>query len=584
MSSEKSNDRAVMEVVDILVRYRWRFVVPAFVVVVLVLAGSLLLPKKYRAQGIFERQQDVVLSEMSNSGATQSYQNASLVQLKAIASEPAVDQLIKDLRPELRRIERYQSAAAIEQLRRDILARVIVRNDLASRELDRLRIEYTAEHPRVAALVVNGLIGNYIADARASMDRKLVETRDFFQREVDRYQAEIEALEDELLRFELENAALLPDNPNSMQAQVQRLELQLEDLRGAREAAELRIASIRRTLDKEPLTIPSVRHAKNPELDRIENEIRALENQKREYVTQYKMKSAHPDMQALDQQIAELREKHAETDREVVIGREETTNPKRAELELRLSEAQSDRETVEHRIEAVQRQIAKADASLPDVLPIRTRARKLEREVDQARRQLSFWEDRLRRVELALTAEDGNRGLKLDFIRPASLNPHPVSPRMSQVLLAAVLLSAVAGSLGVFFTYRSDDSYASGHRLASESRLPLLGTVSELVTRHYRRKRRLRQMTLYPINGALMLAMIVGLGMFVYADLEAPDRLDWLRGQDHPTAAPDTDRTDAGEFEGRRVTPGYEPAAGLDARPDAEPLAAAGGFQPGDAE
>lgn len=534
MSQDKSRDRAVLEIVDILIRYRWRFVVPAFAVAIMVLAGSLVLPKKYRASGLFERKQDIVLSEMKR-GATQSYQSASRVQLKAIASEPAVDQLLRTIKPELSEIPGYQTPSSIEKLRRDILAHALVRNDLSSADLDRIRISFTAKHPRVAAMVVNGLIELYIARSRAAMDEELNETRAFFRKEVDRYRVTIESLEDELLRFEIQNARLLPNNPNSMQSQVQRLELQLEELISEKQGAELRVRSIRREIDREPATVPAVRHAKNPELLRLEKELRALQATHDEYANVYKMKAAHPDMVAITQQI-EAKKKHiAETDAEVVVGREVVNNPKRAELELRLSDAESQLQTVNHRIEAVRKQIERAAVNLPEVLPVRTKARKLEREIDQARRQLGFWEDRLRRVELALTAEDGNRGLNLTFIRPARANPQPVSPRLSQIMLTTVLLSLAAGSLAVFFAYRADDSYSSGHRLAAETRLPLLGAVSELVTRRYRRRRRLRQLTVYPLYAAVIAIVLAALTTLVYIELEEPEKLAWLRGESDPS-------------------------------------------------
>lgn len=544
MSQEKSKDRAVLEIVDILVRYRWRFVVPAFAVAIVVLAGSLMLPKKYRASGIFEREQDIVLSEMKR-GATQSYQSASRVQLQAIASEPAVDQLLRDIEPRLREIPGYQTPSSVEKLRRDILAHVLVRNDLSSRDLDRIRISFTAEHPRVAAMVVNGLIEQYIAHARSAMDDDLRETRAFFNTEVQRYQVRIESLEDELLRFEIKNARLLPDNPNSMQAQVQRLELQLEELKSDQEGAKLRIQSIRKSIDEEPATLPAVRHAKNPELTRLEADLRKLEATRDEYANVYKMKAAHPDMVMIREQIQAKRKQIDATEQEVVVGREVVSNPKRAELELRLSDAESQLQAVNHRIAAVRQQIERTGVNLPEVLPVRTKARKLEREIEQARRQLGFWEDRLRRIELALTAEDGNRGLNLNFIRPATANPHPVSPQLAQVMLTTVLLSLAAGSLAVFFAYRSDDSYSSGHRLAADTRLPLLGTVSELVTRQYRRRRRFRQLTVYPLYAAVIVAVLSTLTVLVYTELEAPEKLSWLRGGAEGRTSQTTDTTPA---------------------------------------
>ena len=558
MSQEKSKDRAVLEIVDILVRYRWRFVVPAFAVAIVVLAGSLMLPKKYRAAGLFERQQDIVLSEMKR-GATQSYQSSSRVQLQAIASEPAVDQLLREIEPQLREIPGYQTPSSVEKLRRDILAHTLVRNELSSSELDRIRISFTAEHPRVAALVVNGLIQQYIARSRMAMDAELSETRAFFSTEVDRYRARIESLEDELLRFEIKNARLLPDNPNSMQAQVQRLELQLEELKSDQEGAKLRIQSIKSSIDQEPATIPAVRHAKNPERTRLEADLRALEATRDEYANVYKMKAAHPDMATIREQIEAKQKQIEATEEEVIVGREVVSNPKRAELELRLSDAESQLQSVNHRIEAVRKQIERTGLNLPEVLPVRTKARKLEREIEQARRQLGFWEDRLRRVELSLTAEDGNRGLNLNFIRPATANPHPVSPQLAQVMLTTVLLSLAAGALAVFFAYRTDDSYSSGHRLAAETHLPLLGTVSELVTRRYRRRRRIRQLTLYPLYAAVIVVVLSSLTVLVYTELEAPEKLAWLRGapdrstsqsMDSAPAATEAPATDSVETRG----------------------------------
>lgn len=538
MNRHDSNDRAVFEVLDVLVRFRWRFILPAFGVTVLILLGSLALPKKYQAHALFESEQDVVLSEIGGGrqGASDAYQRSPMVQMRAIASDPAVDQLMRDIKPRLKQIEGFSSESEIEALRSRVRTKVVVQNEISSQGFDRVRLHYTDRDPRVAAMVVNGLVENYISKSRNKMNRSLVESREFFRREVDRYQQRIETLEDELLKFEIDNAQLLPENPNSVQAQVQRLELQLEDLRGEKDAIGLRIASIRRMLDEEPETVPSLRKAKNPELIRLEVELRELESRRHEYISVYKMKPAHPDLQNVEQQIALTRKQMAETDTEVVVGRDIANNPKRDELELRISEAQADKQAVTQRIEAVKSQIAKIGESLPEVLPVRTRARKLQRDVDQARAQLTFWEERLRRVDLSLTAEDGERGLNLNFVRPARASGRPISPRMTQVMLAAVLLGIVAGSLSVFFSYRTDDTCASGHRLAAETRLALLGTVSELVTRSYERRRRIRRMILYPINAAAMIAVLVVVIHVVHRDLESIEEFDTPAAS--PAAAP----------------------------------------------
>ena len=50
LNKKGSQAEALLEIWDVLLRYRWRFIVPTFLVMVAVLAGSLLLPRKYNAE------------------------------------------------------------------------------------------------------------------------------------------------------------------------------------------------------------------------------------------------------------------------------------------------------------------------------------------------------------------------------------------------------------------------------------------------------------------------------------------------------------------------------------------------------
>jgi len=530
MSHEKSeHDRAALEVIDLLLRHRWRFIAPMFVVAMLVLIASLGLPKKYHTSGIFERQQDAVLSDMSRGGASRTYQNVAETQLKALADEPAVDRLLQQIEPELRQLNIVQDDSQLENIRRDILQRVIIRQELTSADLKRIKVEYTANDPKLVSMVVNGLIDNYIDKARSDMHQQLADSRTFFLAELRQCQRDIETTEDALLRFELENADLMPENPNSMQAQSLRLEEDLDDLKRQRDSLVMRKAALQKTIDGEPGTVPSLRKERNPELARLEQQLAAARNKLDENLNVFKMRSAHPDVQNLNRQIESLDKQIAETEEEVVTGREIVKNPKVDELELRLTSVESDIETVEHNITTTEARLAEMSKRMPDVLPVRTEAKRLEREADQARRQVGFWEDKLQRVELAMTAEDGDRGLRLAFIRPAPIPRRPVSPKLSQILMAAVLFGGAVGSLSVFLAHRSDDSFSSGHRLASETGIPLLGNISELVTRRYSRIRRTRRMILYPMNAAAMLVVLGAAVSLVYFNLEHSDKMAFVQ-------------------------------------------------------
>ena len=123
-------------------------------------------------------------------------------------------------------------------------------------------------------------------------------------------------------------------------------------------------------------------------------------------------------------------------------------------MEVMLTSAQADCQALQGQLIAAKAKGAKA----PGLSPPRARCTrcaaitcKLCRDADQHRRQLAFWEDNLRRVRMAAAAENGDRGVKLDFIKPCPQLYRPVSPNVTQVLLAAVGLGLLAGAgNGVF--------------------------------------------------------------------------------------------------------------------------------------
>ena len=73
----QSNDKpnVIVDLWEILLRHRWRFILPAFLVTVTVLTVSLFLPRKYAARAIFERRTDMVLAEISSQHVAQSFQD-----------------------------------------------------------------------------------------------------------------------------------------------------------------------------------------------------------------------------------------------------------------------------------------------------------------------------------------------------------------------------------------------------------------------------------------------------------------------------------------------------------------------------
>ncbi|HEX7008940.1 MAG TPA: hypothetical protein VF184_03100, partial [Phycisphaeraceae bacterium] len=269
---------------------------------------------------------------------------------------------------------------------------------------------------------------------------------------------------------------------------------------------------------------------------------RDLQQQIFQAINVQRMTPQHPDLINLQQQLQELERLIAQTDEEVVTQKHLAENPKRAELELQLTQATSQHQALEQQVVALQERIGQLRAQSDQIFAVRSGYQKLTRQAQEAQRQLAFWEDNLRRVEMALAAENGNRGVQLAFIKPADLPRLPVSPNLAQAVMAAIGLGLLAGALNVYMACRSDESFATGEQLASACSLPLLGAVSELITQRQRRLRRLRAVVVYPAAALAMALVLLTVGAVLYLDLEKPQlmtRIKTMAGllEESPAAA-----------------------------------------------
>lgn len=543
MNHKRDQNKALLEVWEILSRYRWRFVAPAFIVAALVLAVSLALPRKYKAEATFERRTDMVFTEITTKGATRTVQDPRGSLTTEIAGQTAINSLMNYLEPKLRDRGILLTESERHDLARDILLRTIVHWDVSSSTMDRIRVEYIGSDPEIARLVANGLVKQYIERTRLQMAGQLEASAGFFQQEVARHRENIEKAENQVLQFELAHSELLPDNPNNVQAKLGETQTNLVELISLRDAAATRAQSLRESIEQTPKTSPVVVTGTNPALAELELAIREQKTRIAQFVEQYKMTDQHPDLAGARQQLAALQETLANTDREVVTETQVKENPKRVELEMRLTAADSEFKALSQQVESIKRQIAEMNGQVAQVFTIRSDYQRLRRQVDEAQRQLAFWEDNLRRVQMALAAEHGDRAIQLSFVQPAHTPRKPVSPALAQVLAAALAMGLLAGGLNVFLAYRTDESYSNGEELARDCNLPLIGAVSELVTQKHRRMRRLRSAIIVPANVLGMAAVLGVITTLLYLDLEKPDTFERVKGAATALVAPDEEET-----------------------------------------
>ncbi len=533
MSRSTNQAKALIDAWFILLRYKWRFIFPLFIVSSAILAVALLLPRKYKAETIFDRRTDKILSTIMVGTEAKSYQQHKAGLKQEIAGSPALDQAIIDLKPYLSaRIKMGGPQTNLAELRRDLQRKVTVQFDIASKEHERVRVTYIGKDPVISRLIVNLLVRNYIQQARVEIENGMSDAQVFFTQQVQTTRQRIDELENQKLTYEIKHTELLPDNPNGIYSMQAQLDEQIEQLKHQKQALASLITSTTQSLATTPDTIHSFTKERNPQLVEMQARLRNLQDEYRTYTIVNKMTLNHPDLVDLKNQVAQLKTQIQNTETEVITSTRYEKNPKQAELALLLNKAQTDLLGVEEELATDQNKRKLLTAKTANLFPIRSQYRKTSRQIDQLGREVTFWEDNLRRVQMAMSAESGNRGVKLSVVRPCPKLYHPASPNMVQVMICAIGLGLMAGAVSLLFAHRTDETFHDGEQLAKAVDLPLIGAISEIVSVQHRRMRNIRNMVIYPLNALAMATVLVALVSVLYLNLKRPTLYDQFK--QHP--------------------------------------------------
>lgn len=530
-TNKQEQAKAIYELWDVILQHRWRFVLPAFAVTAAVLFVSLFLPRKYEAVAYFERRNAPELIEAIRSGASDSYMDPLSALTKEIAGSHAITQVINDLEPKLREKGYISNATELRELRNAVKQQLIVNREYSDKSRVQLRLELVLDDPYASALIVNALVDQYMSTTRDVLVERAYGSIKYFDTLIEEHQLVLEVQQKELGLFEQEHAMLLPEQPYSVQTQLGEAQEQLSMLKTELEGLEIQRRSLREALQSEPRTLPSVVHSKNPELTRLENKMEDLQDKIRDYTTTKRMTEQHPEVVALREQENELAAKIDQTQANVVTSTEEHPNPKLTELELALTSADAERDALKEQIALRHAKIDELSSMSAEMLPVRAEHRKLLASVDTSQKDVDYYQNMRRRAENYLTPETGERGVQMEFIRRAEPVAIPVSPALVQVIIVAGFLGIASGALSVFIAHRTDDSYRNANQLSESTTIPVLGSVSELITQQHKRIRRLRYSILYPMNAVVMACVLLAFGSILYLDLQRPEVFEKLKNQ-----------------------------------------------------
>jgi len=338
---------------------------------------------------------------------------------------------------------------------------------------DLLKISVDHTDPQEAERIANMLVRVFIDQTQEMNSASVRSAREFVGQQLARFEAELEAAEEELVRFKEEmsvsqlvgeSESLLGGETKALIDGVVRLETLRAEAQVAREAAQQRLAALQGEMSAPTRSVVSgTVVANDPVISGIRSQLVNLEAQLAAALEQYTER--HPRVVGLQAQINELR---AEMTREM------------ARLELTDAEVYFSQEIVgiqaeilgqSARIDALDRLIADREALLSTVPQKELHLARLMRHASVTE---SIYTMLLRRYE-EMRISEAMESSQVVVLDPAIVPGNPIKPRKQlNVAIAGFLGLFVGVGLAFLFEYL-DTTFRHTEELEAYLGLPVLG-------------------------------------------------------------------------------------------------------------
>jgi len=236
-------------------RRRLLFLSGAAIFAFAALVGALWWPVKYTAMAKFDRRSDPA-SEALVGSKSESFETSKQVLQQELAGFNALNAAAEDLEkkgllPPLPRGNDQKLTPEGQNLRQQLVRDLMDDRDLKvnflvrSVEVDLVSVEFTDKDPRLAQALPNTLVTNYINNISEKMVTNLTASRDFLQKKVDEANTRLTELTRKRTEFEREHAGMLPENPGTLQQEVQRIDADMDRVRRQQSLAQQKLNQIK---------------------------------------------------------------------------------------------------------------------------------------------------------------------------------------------------------------------------------------------------------------------------------------------------------------------------------------------------
>ncbi len=532
---EESNKKTPREVLRMVFRRRYLFLLGSAVFMIGSLAGAHYVPLKYTGTARFERRSDVA-ADQGASGNAESFETVKLTLEHELVGRNAVEQVVEELGL-TRGLPRNAAGelslvgvAAKQQLVRELQRALKMKWEVRSKNVDLVAVSFTDKDLVLAQGFPNAIVKNYINRVSEQIVQRLTASRDFLVKQVVGCERRLGELDNTRLEFETEHAGAMPDHPGALQERIQQIVSDIDTLRLQQHTAKqtlARLGSLRQATTSPSSQPVQVVRGPNPELQRLQEQLRDFKDKLDAALTVSHMTEKHPTVKTLRAKIAQLEQRVKETPAEAVLQTVYGTGIRSSnDLAAQLAAAESSYEIATREMGRLEKRLDSYQTLMADFGPIRQKYMVMVKRIAKEQAEADGWQGRLTGIQMALAAEVAKRRTHLRAVEIAQKQFEPSFPKPSMVLAFAIFGGLAFGGGLVLLSNVQDRSITATEDVARHFDVPVHGVIGEIVPRRQKIAGRMRKWTVGSIVTVVVLAGLAASALSIMLRLRYPEQYE----------------------------------------------------------
>jgi polysaccharide chain length determinant protein (PEP-CTERM system associated) len=526
-------------------RRGWWFFVPCFLAWgVFVASLYTVVPAKYRSQATILASGQLISDKYVPSNIQSPLPQRLQSMTQQILSRTKLEKVIDDFHLYPKERAKLSPDQLVEKLRKDVEIHPVPIDDLAEEEdpaqaakraltlapgtgkpPDNLvfRLSYAAPKPYVAQQVTNELVSLFIEENLAQRQRQSESTTNFLQSQVEDSQKQLEGQEARIQQYKSRYVGQLPEQKESNLQILASLQTRLQSVSDGLNRAEqqkLYLESLSQQYNSLQAALSQGDAASVQSPAALDKQLEKLRGQLTNLKGQYTER--HPDVRALEEQIAEAEKLKKETTEQIQKAKTLSSEAKdsgpakdntmhatslaelqqlspmlqvESQLKANAGEIDNDRTAMAE----LQKQIADYQGRL-NLTPIReAELENITRDYNQLKANYESLVGKQRDSQVSTNLERRQQGQQFVMLNPPSLPAKPNAPNRFTLSLMGL---GVGAGIGLFVAVSSelgDNRIHGDNDLKGLVTAPILGSISKLLTRGERqslnRRSRLESLT-----------------------------------------------------------------------------------------